>query len=152
MRHLSILLFIILCFNACKKSSNNLPITPAALSGTWSLHTATSITYTNGVRSNTSTTTFNNTNAGFSNLDLVIEFNDNLTGTYQQPGLMGFPFTYVISGNQLTWNFDSNVPSSAVTGIPTNFTIKALTNNQLELVYGETSGNGIVYDDIYTKN
>jgi hypothetical protein len=151
MRNLLILLCIILCLNACTKDSNNLKaqsnltITPDALSGRWLLQTSTTKSYTNGVLTDSTSFTNNTTNVGFGNPVLAINFNDNLSGTYLQPGIDGSPFTYVISGNQMTYNYGSNV------NLPTTFTIKSFTKTQLELIDGTAAANGKVHDNIYIK-
>jgi len=151
MKNLSILLCIVLCLSACKKSENNLPITPASLTGDWWPQTSTSTTYKNGVLSSTSTHTFTSGGNSLTNPELSLEFNDNLSGTYQQPDILGFPFTYTISGNHLSWTFSNDEFSQAEKGIPTSFTIKTLTNSKLELVYGTAYGDGTAFDDVYTR-
>jgi len=146
MRNLTILLCIILCLNACKKSSDKLPVTPASLSGSWVRQSATAMTYTNGVLTNTSTTTYTSTTNGANPPNLSIYFAANLSGTYTEPGLNGVFFTYILSGNQINLNYGN------VTDLPISFAIKNLTNTQLELIDGASSGNGVVYDVTYLKN
>jgi hypothetical protein len=146
MRNFIILLCAILCFTACKKSSNKLPITPASLSGTWVRQSATTTFYTNSVLTNTSTSTFYSTTNALNPPNLTIYFATDLSGIYSEPSVIGVPFTYVISGDQLTLDFGNS------TDLPTNFTVKSVTNTQLELVDGTSSGNGTVYDITYLKN
>jgi hypothetical protein len=145
MRNLLILLCIILGLSACTKNSVNLAVAPDALLGKWLLQTSTTKSYTNGVLTDSTSFTNNTTNVGFGNPVMAINFNDNLSGTYLQPGLNGIPFTYLISGNQMTYNYGSNVD------LPTLFTIKLLTKTQLELIDGTASTNGILHDNIYIK-
>ena len=147
MRNLSILLLVILCLSACKKGSNNLPITPASLSGRWIRQSSTSMTYTNGKLTNTATVTFNTTGNSFTNPNIAIYFSAQNIGTYLQPGLSGVPFTYVISGSQLTIDF-----GSYDTNIPSRYTIKSVTSTQLELVDGTSYGDGTVNDTVYLKD
>jgi hypothetical protein len=146
MRNFTILLCTILCFTACKKSSNKLPITASTLSGTWVRQSATTKTYSNGVLTNTSTNSSYITANAANPPDLVIYFATNLSGTYSEPSIAGIPFNYTISGDQLNLDFGN------ATDLPTNFTVKSLTNTQLELVDGSSSGSGMVHDITYLKN
>jgi len=145
MRKLSIVLCAILCLGACKKSADNVLVTPALLSGTWLLQTGITTTYTNGALSNTTKIVNNTTDPGFGNPIVALYFSTNLSGTYMPPGLAGDPFTYTINGDQLTYNY------GAATDLTTNFTVKALTSTQLELVDGSSVNNGTVHDNTYVK-
>jgi hypothetical protein len=145
MRKLLALLCALLCLNACKKNADSVPVTPALLSGTWLVQTAITMTYTNGMLSNTTKIVNNTTDPGFGNPIVALYFSTNLSGTYLPPGLAGVPFTYTINGDQLTYNYGD------ATDLTTNFTVKSLTNTQLELVDGSPSGNGAVHDNIYVK-
>jgi hypothetical protein len=151
LKKLLTLLFVIICFNACKKSSNNLPATASSLSGHWAQQSASIMTYTNGKLTNTRDTTFNTTGTSLSNLDIYVYFNIDLSGVYSEPGFNGFGLTYIISGDQLTYTFEGNSNTNAPTGVPTSYTIKKLTSTQLELVDGTPSGTGQVDDVVYTK-
>jgi hypothetical protein len=149
MRNLLTLSFIIVCLAACKRSSNNLPITPVSLSSQWIRQSSTAMTYTDGKLTNTTSTTFDTNNVGFGNPNIVISFTNNLTGVYSEPGINGFGFNYVISGTQLTYTFDSN--ANAPITLPTSYTIKKLTSTQLELENGTSAGNGEIVDVVYLK-
>jgi hypothetical protein len=146
MRNLTTLLCAILCFTACKKSSNKLPITPATLSGTWVRQSATANTYTNGVLTNSVTTTYYSTTNARNEPNLSIYFAANLSGTYFEPGLAGLPFTYVIAGDQLNLNY------GIIADLVSNYIVKSVTNTQLELVDGTPGGNTTVFDVTYLKN
>jgi hypothetical protein len=146
MRNLTILLCAILCFTACKKSSNKLTITPATLSGKWVRQSATANTYTNGVLTNSVTTTYYSTTNALNAPNLSIYFAANLSGTYFEPGLAGLPFTYVIAGDQLNLNY------GIIADLVSNYTVKSVTNTQLELVDGTPGGNTTVFDVTYLKN
>jgi hypothetical protein len=146
MKNLTILLCAILCFTACKKSSNKLPVTPATLSGTWVRQSATANTYTNGVLTNSVTTTYYSTTNARNEPNLSIYFAANLSGTYFEPGLAGLPFTYVIAGDQLNLNY------GIIADLVSNYTVKSVTNTQLELVDGTPGGNTTVFDVTYLKN
>ena len=146
MKNLSILLCAILCFTACKKGSNKLPVTAASLSGTWVRQSATANTYTNGVLTNSKTTTYYSTTNALNAPNVSIYFAANLSGTYFEPGLAGLPFTYVVTGDQLNLDYGN------VADMVGSYTIKSVTNTQLELVDGTPGGNTTVFDVTYLKN
>jgi hypothetical protein len=146
MRNLLTLLCIFICLAACKKSSNNLPVTVASLSGRWVRESATTITYQNSVQTNSSTTAYPSTTNAANPPNLVIAFITDLSGTYSEPNDASVSFSYIITGNQLSLDYGLS------TDLPTGFTVKSLTSTHLELVNGSSTGDGTVYDVTYFKN